>query len=99
MDVLKALQYWYRSHCDGIWEHNWGVKIETLDNPGWRVDINLVGVCLEGRNFPAVQENRSDDDWIRCVVEQNVYKGRGGPENLEELLRLFLSWATRSDGR
>ncbi|MFE2849501.1 Imm53 family immunity protein, partial [Streptomyces scopuliridis] len=33
--LLDWLQNWYTQQCDGDWEHEWGVKIATLDNPGW----------------------------------------------------------------
>ena len=41
MDILCWLQNWYHSNCDGGWEHLYGVKIDTLDNPGWSVAIDL----------------------------------------------------------
>ncbi|MEU1470579.1 Imm53 family immunity protein [Streptomyces sp. NPDC005761] len=39
--VVDWLQHWYASHGDGGWEHEWGVTIGTLDNPGWTVMISL----------------------------------------------------------
>ncbi len=35
--ALSRLQRWYSAQCDGDWEHGLGVRIETLDNPGWMV--------------------------------------------------------------
>lgn len=40
-DPLKGLQDWYCSQCNGDWEHGYGVSIETLDNPGWSLKIEL----------------------------------------------------------
>ncbi|MDE6471389.1 MAG: immunity 53 family protein [Eubacterium sp.] len=34
MDVLNWLQEWYRQNCTDEWEHFYGIKIDTLDNPG-----------------------------------------------------------------
>ncbi|GHB54781.1 hypothetical protein GCM10010331_48120 [Streptomyces xanthochromogenes] len=34
-NVLDRLQSWYSAQCNGDWEHEWGIKIDTLDNPGW----------------------------------------------------------------
>lgn len=39
-NLITQLQNWYKSQCDGIWEHEYGLDISTLDNPGWRVHIN-----------------------------------------------------------
>jgi hypothetical protein len=33
--TLTWLQAWYAEQCDGDWEHQFGVSVETLDNPGW----------------------------------------------------------------
>jgi hypothetical protein len=33
-DLLEWLMRWYAAHCDGEWEHTYGVVIDTLDNPG-----------------------------------------------------------------
>jgi hypothetical protein len=41
--VLERLQTWYSSHCDGEWEHDFGVQIGTLHNPGWTLRIDLTG--------------------------------------------------------
>ncbi|MFD5200063.1 Imm53 family immunity protein [Streptomyces sp. NPDC058375] len=30
----RSLQGWYSAQCNEDWEHEWGGKIETLDNPG-----------------------------------------------------------------
>ncbi len=39
--ILRKLQNWYAAECDGDWEHQYGIKIDTIDNPGWRVEIEL----------------------------------------------------------
>ncbi|MFT5930929.1 MAG: hypothetical protein ACI93G_000001, partial [Hyphomonas sp.] len=41
---------WYQSQCDGDWEHSFGLKIESLDNPGWSVHVDLEGTSLETRD-------------------------------------------------
>ena len=94
MNYLKALQDWYKSNCDGDWEHCYGIKIDTLDNPGWAVEINLVDTKWENKDFQYVQIQRKyEDDWIHCKVESNVFYGCGGPDNLEEILRIFYEWS------
>ena len=39
--LLNRIQDWYKINCDGDWEHSYGYKIETLDNHGWSVIIDL----------------------------------------------------------
>ena len=55
-EVLSALSQWYARHCNGDWEHHRGITIESCDNPGWWVKIDLEGTPLVGRSFPAVAE-------------------------------------------
>lgn len=98
MDLIKRLQKWYISECNGDWEHTYGVQIGTLDNPGWIVDINLNDTALENVPFSPVKygvgaESIEDDgDWLSCEVDNKVFKGRGGPEKLDEILKIFLDW-------
>lgn len=46
MNVLQEIQSWYISNCNGDWEHSFGVSIDTLDNPGWSVRIDLADTGL-----------------------------------------------------
>ncbi|RRJ95187.1 hypothetical protein Ga0100231_013590 [Opitutaceae bacterium TAV4] len=41
--ALQRLSEWYASQCDGDWEHSYGFKISTLDNPGVAIEIDLFG--------------------------------------------------------
>lgn len=89
-DSFKFLQEWFLSNCDYDWEHGASIKITTLDNPGWAVDIELEDTIWENKPFKPLQRNmESDDDWATCFVEDKKFKGRGGPLNLEEILRIF----------
>lgn len=48
-DALYLLQRWYLGQCNDEWEHSFGVAIETLDNPGWSLRIELEETSLEHR--------------------------------------------------
>jgi len=92
MDILNWLMQWYESNCDGYWEHLFGVKIDTLDNPGWSVDIDLVDTPLENKPFN-FEKNNTETDWIICRIENNIFKGDGDPSKLGEILKIFKDWA------
>jgi hypothetical protein len=96
MDVLKEIQDWYLSNCNDDWEHQYGVKIGTLDNPGWSVEIDLTGTSLENNNFSEIENERSETDWIHCSIKDKKFCCYGGANNLEELLETFLKW-TKSE--
>lgn len=95
MNELQRLQRWYRTQCNEDWEHSYGVKIDTLDNPGWTVAIDLAETVLLGKHFEPLTRGHSEDDpdWIFCSVVDNRFVGHGGAGNLSELLGVFLEWA------
>jgi hypothetical protein len=96
---LERLQEWFASHCDGDWEHGNGVRLTTLDNPGWALDIQLDGTELENAPFQTVRRERSESDWVHCSIEGHVFCARGGTANLSELVRTFLDWAKKEAHR
>ena len=90
---MRRLEDWYISNCDGDWEHQNGVNIETLDNPGWAIEIDLAGTALERTGFNPVERHNDDqNDWILCRRNGMNFEGFGGPQNLDELLTVFFDW-------
>ena len=90
---LSELESWFHRHCDGDWEHEFGIKIETLDNPGWCLTIPLERTELENEPFKTVSIERTELDWILCKKEKGRFEGYGGSKNLEELISRFLLFA------
>jgi hypothetical protein len=92
-DALTWLQGWFTAHTNSDWEHGSGVRIETLDNPGWSVEIDLSGTELLGRAFEKREIHRSEDDWLVAWVENDKWNVACGPLNLGEGLHYFRTWA------
>jgi hypothetical protein len=97
MNVIEKLQNWYSSQCNGEWEHEFGVLIENLDNPGWMVTINLTETDLEDVPFEDILDERTETDWIDCKKIDRKFRGMGGAHNLIELISIFISWSERAD--
>lgn len=93
MDELHRLQAWYSSQCDGDWEHEFGIRIETLDNPGWSVEIDLADTEPEGVSYAEVKDLASEREWVHTRVEGTIFHGSAGPAMLTVVLRQFLDWA------
>lgn len=55
MNDLQWVQNWYQSQCDGDWEHEYGIMIETVDNPGWYLTVNLIGTECENFEFKPIK--------------------------------------------
>lgn len=98
MNTIERIQNWYIGNCDGAWEHSFGVRIDTLDNPGWIVRIDLEGTELEGKCFQSISSDVSDDNWISCKVVEKRFEGAGDTLKLGSILNLFLDWAENGPG-
>lgn len=92
-EVLAGIQRWYDERCNGEWEHQFGISIETLDNPGWSVRIDLAGTLLAERRLSREEVHRSELDWWHRWAEDGRYQAACGPSNLEEVLSDFLAWS------
>ncbi|GLS05287.1 hypothetical protein GCM10007860_24370 [Chitiniphilus shinanonensis] len=88
-ELLTWMEAWFSTCCNGKWEHGSGIKIETLDNPGWSVSIELAGTPYERVSMPDFVVERDDTDWVSCSIKDGVFRGFGGMENLKEILNLF----------
>jgi hypothetical protein len=93
---LDWVQQWYRAQCNGVWEHSFGVKIDTLDNPGWAVTIDLNATPLEHVSMDTVFRDDGPGDWIRLEVKGAQFLGRGDPSKLGAILDAFQRWARRT---
>jgi hypothetical protein len=90
--VLRDLQSWYHAQCDEDWEHDYGITITSMDNPGWCVQIDLALTWLEQRPFPPLLQE-GDDHWFECFVRDKQFLAYCGPNDLSEVLQIFLDWA------
>ena len=89
MDVLKWIEGWYLSNCNEDWEHSYGITIETLDNPGWDVKIDLKETPLENKNIEYSFNKSSENDWYSYKIQNNEFVATGDPNKLTFLLELF----------
>jgi hypothetical protein len=96
---IKWLAEWYLAQCNGDWEHQYGITIESLDNPGWSIVIDLEGTDLRDREWRPTYYNVSESDlpggvdgnvsWHCSQVSENKFVGYGGPLNLPDILNNF----------
>ncbi len=92
-DDLNWLLQWYNGQCDGDWEHGNGIKIGTIDNPGWYLKVSIYETELEKKDFQITDINRTENDWVYCSIKDTLFQGFGGPFNLPEILSIFRNWA------
>jgi hypothetical protein len=87
--MLEWLQKWYLDQCDGSWEHEYGIRIETLDNPGWKVTIDLAYTDIENIEIPHSLNEAGEDHWVGYSVEKKKFIGASSPSHLNDLLKVF----------
>lgn len=89
MEILNWIENWYLSNCEGDWEHTWGVKIETIDNPGWNVKIDFADTKLENLIIDYSLVEKAENDWYGFSVKNSLYNAAGDPKKLIFLLEKF----------
>ena len=96
-DALTWLQGWYTTQCDGEWEHEYGVSIETLDNPGWFLKVDLQATAMNDLTFSELEVHRSNHDWLIARVVDKRFEVACGPLNLSEAIHHFRLWVADGD--
>lgn len=108
-DDIEWLTRWYIANCDGEWEEDFGVTIDTLDNPGWRLTVDLDHTRFETRLFKPVyddvpegeqqfQGGDGDTRWMVCRIEGSKFKAWGGPRDLVRMIQTFRAWVDAEGG-
>lgn len=92
MDVFEWIEKWYVSMCDGEWEHFYGIKIDTLDNPGWIVQIDVLDTELENKPFQSMSNYIDDNSWLHCQVKEGKFVASGDSTKLKVILEVFRNW-------
>jgi hypothetical protein len=84
--------YWYEQQCNGQWEHEFGVRVESIDNPGWEIEINLTGTKLEHMNFEEDTFEESTSNWYHCRKDNSNFEAACSPQNLLKVINIFMRW-------
>lgn len=93
---LAFLVRWFEQQCDGDWEHDLGIRIETLDNPGWALNVRIEDTELDGQVADWQRIDEGDDQWVHWRATGVMFEARCGPGDLERALRAFRTFAGSS---
>jgi hypothetical protein len=93
MTNISKLCSWYARQCVDEWQEEFGIKISTLDNPGWSLKVDLERTNLSGKPFKEIKSDVSDTDWFVARKNGTVFEAFGGPLNLDEMIGVFVTWA------
>ena len=71
-DPIAELDRWFSNQCDGTWEHRYGVRIQTTDNPGWLLTFN--SLPIDRKSVPLAISKLLRDYGAEVVVIDTVVK-------------------------
>jgi len=91
-DNLEWLEEWYQRQCDGAWEHDQGIRLESLRQRGWRLTISLEGTSAENAAPNRLNFGTSGEEWIDCSITGQRFEGAGDPRRLEQIIGVFRRW-------
>lgn len=83
------LQQWFLAHCDEDWEHDQGVLIESLDNPGWSLKVGLLGTELQGTRMEMRVLRPDQADWVTSWSDGEAFEAACGPLALGAAIEEF----------
>lgn len=89
---LEWLQSWYTKQCNGDWEHTRGITLNTLDNPGWTLTVDLDQTPWASYRVERRFLERTEQNWVHWKIADKQFRAEGGPGNLTELLAIFRLW-------
>ena len=93
--MLKWLEKWFDSQYDGNWEHNEGIKIKTIDNPGWSINIYFSDNNIIDKLPVLIEINESR--WVSYSISDGYFKAYGGIYDLNILIYIFKLFIDTSD--
>ncbi len=71
LNYTKLLEKWYEINCNGLWEHQYKILIDTLDHPGWYAKINLSKKSLETSIYHyKIKEKKW---WTEVGIEKKIF--------------------------
>jgi|26BtaG_2_1085354.scaffolds.fasta_scaffold02406_2 methionyl-tRNA synthetase len=88
-NLLEWLDEWYESNCDGDWEHYYGIKIVTLDNPGWDVTIDLESTNVDLTELKWYLIEFNSEAWVGFEIKKDVFRCSSIPNNLKLVIFIF----------
>jgi len=96
--ILDWIQQWFLNNCDGAWEQGEAIQINTTDNPGWEVEIDMSNTSLATLSIPQILNEKNKNDWYSVKIEDKTFSASGDAQKLQFLLGLFKETIEKIEG-
>ncbi|UOG40333.1 Imm53 family immunity protein [Leptospira noguchii] len=87
--MFSWLIEWRKSQCDGDWEHENGIAINTNRDRGWQVKIEANFTELDGVSIDHSLIQKGADDWYSFSLKNGKFLAEGDPKKLPIILEKF----------
>jgi hypothetical protein len=84
---LPWLESWHRNRV--LQQKQAYVKIETIDNPGWALEVRMTLPPVQAKEFQLRSVPNVARGWLEWKVEDNLFVSYAGPENLIDQIDIF----------
>lgn len=88
-NIIDWLSNWFSLECNGDWEHENGISIITVDNPGWSITIDLRDTNIEHLEIINDVIEISVNDWYFYEVKNKKFRAGGDLTKLNFLISKF----------
>ncbi|WP_420411532.1 Imm53 family immunity protein [Roseibium sp.] len=88
----ERMEEWFSDQLNGDWEHQGGINITTLDNPGWLIEVDLDTIAGDGyREISSFAEKDSELDFVKFYYDESENRIRVicGVRNLSQALSIL----------
>lgn len=97
--TLQWLMSWYNEQCNNVWDSSMGVTINTLDNPGWDIYIDVKNTSLNKHEILYTSDPWDEKgNWYGYSIREGIFNGYGDPDKLSILILSFKKLWDRFSG-
>jgi hypothetical protein len=87
--MINWIQNWFNDQCDGEWEHTHVIKIQSLDNPGWNIEIDFNNTKVNIDDLDWRLYEISETDWVGFSIINNIFSASGDSLKLDLMFKIF----------
>ncbi|EKO89363.1 hypothetical protein LEP1GSC151_2151 [Leptospira interrogans serovar Grippotyphosa str. LT2186] len=94
------LMKWFQSQCDGDWEHENGIAINTNGDRGWQIKIEVNFTELDGVEVAHTLNQKGEDDRYSFSLKDGKFLAEGDSKKLPIILEKFKEiWTINAEPR
>ena len=86
---ITSLNQWLILNSNGNWEREFGFKITSMSDPGWKIQIDTIDTCLEGIEVHFESEIEGELHYYKFSTENNMINIIAGVYGIDKAMAHF----------